>query len=288
MSTLGHTWLHIRRSPYQALAAISIMLLTFTAGGIFLLVSLASAITLKHFEQKPQLIVFFKDNKKESDIISLADQLKKSDQIATVKYVSKEDALNIYEQQFKNDPLLLEMVSADILPASLEISTKELTYLPDLAKTLKEQTDIQDILFPEDVVKMLISWTGTIRTAGIIIVVFLGCVSLLTVVTVISMKIALRREEIEILQLVGATSWYIRRPFIIEGLFYGIIGSVIGWGINIVLLIYATPTLSQVFKGIPIFPITAEFYGIFLAGQVVAGSILGMLASSMAINRYLK
>lgn len=288
MSNIKNSWRYIRRSPYQAFAAISIMLLTFIATGLFVLLSIGSARVLKYFEQKPQIIIFFNDTKKEADIKALETTLKNQEKIASVKYVSKEDALNIYKEQFKKDPLLLEMVSADILPASLEISAVKIDYLPELASSLKNETDISDIVFPEDVIKLLTSWTNSIRLIGIIIVVFLGFVSLLTVITVIGMKISLKREEIGILQLVGGTNWYIRGPFVLEGIFYGVLGAIIGSLINIGWLVYATPVLSNLFVGIPIFPIPVIFYAVFFTGMLCLGAFLGAAASLLAINRYLR
>ena len=288
MGTLSNTWRHIRRTPYQAFAATSIMTLTFLVAGLFFLLSVGSTVVLHFFEQKPQIIVFFKDTKKEADIQVLETKLKNMDKVATVKYVTKHEALDIYKEQFKNDPLLLEMVSEEILPASIEVSAVKIEYLPELAQTLKKESDISEIVFPEDVVHLLSSWTSSIRTAGIVIVVFLGIVSFFTVITVISMKIALKKEEIEILQLVGATNSYIRRPFSTEGIFYGLMGATIGAIVNIGALVYLTPTLQSLLVGIPLFPIPIFFYGAFLAGMLGLGVILGGLASILAANRYLR
>lgn len=288
MGTLTNTWRHIRRSPYQAFAAISIMMLTFIVGGMFFLLSIGSTFVLSHFEQKPQIIVFFQDTKEEPDIIALKERLEGEERIAAVKYVSKEEALALYNEQFKNDPLLLEMVSADILPASIEVSATRIEYLNELAQSLKNESDVQEIVFPEDVVNLLVVWTTTIRTIGLGLVVFLGVVSLFTVITVISMKIALKKEEIEILSLVGASSGYIRSPFIWEGVFYGSIGAFIGFVMNILVLFAVAPTLATMFSGIPIFPIPMLFYVVFLAGMLIIGGILGMIASSIAIGRYLR
>lgn len=288
MGVLSNAWRHIRRSPYQAFAAVSIMTLTFLVSGLFFILSVGSTVILRYFEQKPQIIVFFKDTKKEVDIKTLADRLKTMEKIASIKYVSKEEALDIYKEQFKKDPLLLEMVSAEILPASIEVSAIEIEYLPEIVNELRQESDIQEIVFPEDVVDLLVSWTTVFRSIGIGLVIFVGLVSLFNVMTVIGMKIALKREEIEILQLVGATHWYIRLPFIYEGIIYGIFGAMMSWLTIVGLLIYGTPSLTTLFEGIPLFPIPQLFYLFFLVFMVVAGCMLGILASTLAINRYLK
>ena len=288
MGVLSNTWRHIRRTPYQAFAAVSMMLLTFTVGGLFLIVSLGSTIVLRSFEQKPQIIVYFKDTKKEADIQKLEQQLRLMNKVANVKFISKEEALAIYQKQFKNDPLLLEMVSADILPASIEVSAVKIEFLSELAELLKKEPDVEDIVFQKEVVDLLVSWTRAVKQVGIFLVLFLGFVSLFTVITVVGMKIALKREEIEILQLVGASPWYIRIPFILEGMVYGAIGALIGTGIDIGILVYTSPFLASLFVGIPLFPLPSVFLIVFAAGMVITGILLGFFASSLAINRYLR
>lgn len=283
-----NTWKHIRRSPYQAFAAISVMTLTFLVMGLFVLLSIGSSIVLNYFEQKPQLTVFFTDNKEEAEISALEEKLKKNSQVATVKYVSKDQALEIYKQQFANDPLLLEMVSSDILPASLEISTIKIEYLKDLAKLIEAEPEIEDVVYQQEVVDLLVAWTNTIRTLGVILIVFLSVVTIFTVLTVISMKIALKQKEVKILQLVGASQWYIKAPFIGEGILYGLTGAVIGWLSNVAFLLYATPFLSKLFVGIPLFPIPTWFFGVFLLGMSAVGIFLGLFASMLALVRYLR
>jgi cell division transport system permease protein len=287
MATFNSTWKHIRRSPYQALAAIVIMTLTFVVAGFVFLLSLGSAFVIRHFEQKPQLIVFFSDTKDEAEIQTLENKLKESAAVASVKYVSKDEALKIYEEQFKNDPLLLEMVSAEILPASLEISTKQIDDLSDIARSLESEEEISEIVFPEDVIKTLSTWVQTLRLVGFGLAIALSIASLFTIITVIGMKIALKSNEIEILRLVGAGSSYIRSPFVQEGMFYGLVGAAVGALVNIGLLVYASPFLSGLLVGIPIFPIPLVFYALFAAGMIVGGGLFGMLASLVAINRYL-
>src|SRR5258708_30195479 len=111
-------WHHIRRSPYQALAAIMIMMVTFLAVSVFAILIIGSSKIITYFESKPQVTAFFKDDAKQTDIDGLKGQLSSSGKIASIKFVSKDDALKIYKEQNKNDPLLLDLVTSDILPAS--------------------------------------------------------------------------------------------------------------------------------------------------------------------------
>jgi len=285
---LKTTWKHIRRSPYQALAAIMIMTFTFFVAAILLLAAIGSGVILNYFESKPQITAFFKDKVSNNDISALQTSLKNTGKVSSIKYVSKEEALAIYKEQNKKDPLLLEMVTADILPASLEISATSVTNLKDLYEFTKKQSTVEEVVFQKDVVDTLTSWTGGIRKIGISILFFLSFISILIIVTVIGMKIAIRREEIEILRLIGATNWYIRWPFLIEGMFYGSTGAIVAWGITYIILWRITPFLSSFLSGIPILPVSPLLMLLLLMTLILGGVIIGIIGSLLALWRYLK
>src|SRR5581483_9801159 len=133
-NTISTTWRHIRRSPYQAMAAIVTMMSTFFVVMVFALIFLGSTVLLTHLESLPQVTAFFKDEAKQSDVDSLKQKVQATGQVAAIKFVSKSDALKIYQEQHKNDKLLLELVTADILPASLEVSATKVQDLPSLAE----------------------------------------------------------------------------------------------------------------------------------------------------------
>jgi len=297
MRVLPNTWKHIRRSPYQALAAILTLFLTFLLGGVVFIASTASVFVLHYFESKPQITVFFADKATKEDADNLAKSLNATGKVASTKYISKEDALAIYRQQNKNDPLLLEMVTADILPASLEVSATDPTYLQDLDPLIRKANGVEEVVFQKDVVDTLVAWTNAIRIVGGAVVAILVLDSLLIIVTVIGMKIALRREEIEILRLVGATPWYIRMPFVLEGGMYGLIGSFASWVIITGLVVWIRPiivgflgmipTIGEILASATSTPFLLAAGG-FLGGMVIVGFLLGSFGSLIALGRYLK
>lgn len=281
-------WKHVRRSPYQALAAISIMTLTFLAVSVFVFLIIGSSKVINFFESKPQATAFFKDEAKQGNIDALAAQLEQTGKVSSMKFVSKDQALSIYKQQNKNDPLLLELVTADILPASLEISTYNISDLPDVATFLKQSTLVQEVVFQKDVVNTLSSWTSAIRKIGIALIILLSIVSVFIMTTIISMKISQKKEEIEIMRLIGATNWYISWPFLYEGILYGVFGAVVGWGVSSTGLWYASPYLASFLKGIPLLPINPLFLLELLGVEIALAILLGMFASLLAVHRYIK
>src|SRR5260221_10661195 len=103
-------------------------------------------------------------------------------------------------------------------------------------------------------------------------------VSVFILMTVIGFKVSQKREEIEIMKLLSATNWYIRWPFIMEGIFYGIIGTLVGWMIASAGLLYATPYLQTFLRGILVLPVSAVFLVELLVGELLIAILLGMFA----------
>ncbi len=282
------TWRNIRRSPYQALAAILIMSLTFLTVSFFILILFGSAKVISYFESKPQVTAFFRDEAKQSDIDALQNTLKSDPHVASVKFVSKQEALKIYKEQNKSDPLLLDLVTADILPSSLEISTVKIEDLSAVSNDIKSSPIVSEVIFQRDIVSTLSSWTSALRKIGIAAIIVLSLVSIFIMVTIIGIKISQKKDDIEIMRLIGANNRYIRWPFILEGIFYGLVGALIGFTISMIVLVIATPSLSSFLRGIPLFPISPVFVLEMLLGEFILAILLGGLSSYLAVLRYLK
>lgn len=297
MQAISDAWKHIRRSPYHSTAAVLTMFLTMLLAGLFFLTTVGSSLILDYFESKPQITVFFSDGATTTEADALQKTLEGTGKVSSVKYVSKEEALTIYQEQNKNDPLLLEMVTADILPASLEVSAADPNFLHELEPIIKETQGVEEVVFQKDVVDALLSWTRAIRWVGGALVGLFALDSLLIIMTVIGMKIALKKEEIEILTLVGASPWYIRAPFFIEGGAYGAIGSAVSWLILTGCMIWLQPVILGFLGTVPV---VASLFGSLLSQTfllfalafflflVLLGFLLGGVGSLIALARYLK
>ena len=288
MNQIKRTVKLLRRSPYQALAAALAMSLTFFVSSIFVILIIGGQIILNYVEQRPQVIAFFKDDASEARIKDIIKDVESSGKTTKVKYVTKEEALAIYRERNKDDPLLLESVSADFLPASIDISVKKASDIAEITKLVKEKKEIDKVITPENLVQQLVRWTKTIRLGGIIFVSTLLAVSFLIVIMVIGMRIAIRRDEISIMSLVGATKWYIARPFFIEGVLYGMIGASIS-----VLLVYAgllfySPNIQEFLGPIQVFPISPLFFVYLWAAEALVATMVGVLGAAIALFRYLK
>lgn len=287
MKPIKSAWKHIRRTPYQSIAAICMLFLTFLAISVFAFIVFGSTVIISYFESKPQVTAFFTEAAQQSDIDALETQLKQTGKIASIKFISKKEALQIYKEQNKNDPLLLELVTEDILPASLEISTNQVEDLNAISDMLKNKDIVSEVVYQKDIVSTLTKWTNAIRLLGVILITVLSLVSVFIMMIVIGFKVSQKRDEIEIMKLLSATNWYIRWPFVFEGVFYGVVGAFLGWLIASGGLFYATPYLQTFLKGIPLLPVSPWFLLELLVSELVIAGGLGLLASILAVRRYL-
>ena len=292
---------NIRRSPYQALAAVSMTGLTVFVVSLFALVSLASQLILTSFETKPQVIAYLSDDHKPEEVNLLISDLTTTGLVKQSVYVSKDEALKIYKESVGNDPLLLGtvtdlgIITADVLPASVEITAKSPDNFPTIVSILERSKIVsstpngqKEIDFPQDVISELTAWTRAIRTAGLILAIILSFNSVITIMIIISMKIASRRYEIGTMKLLGAKGAFIIKPYLIESVLYGAVGGVIGWLASYIALLYSTPFLAARLTGIIPLPVSPVVMLVLLAVLVVSFSLLGLFSGLLAAVRFLR
>lgn len=290
----------IRRTPYQSLAMFLVLFFTlFLSTAIFISLSFFYSF-LSYVETRPQVTVYFQTKAATNQIFKLRDELTNSGKVLSIKYISKEEAFKIYRELNKDNPLLLEMVSADILPASLEIYAKKPIYLPEIADYLKKQSGVDEVIFQKDIVNQLITITKVLRIITFVFYGFLIFMTIVVLIAIISFKIALKKDEIHLMQLVGATNSYIRGPFLKEAAFFGFISSLFSFIILAIILIYFNPFLTAYLRGIPplslnlnfyqliIWPLNLYFLAITLFLSTCFGIFISSLASFLAIEKYLK
>jgi len=288
MSLINTTWKHVRRSPYQSIAAILIVMQTFFVVSMFIFLIVGSSRIIAFLESQPQVTAFFENETKQEEMQVLKEAVKQTGKVSATKFVSKEEALKIYEEQNKDEPILLEFVTADILPASLEVSTYKIQDLSEIYTLLKNAPIVAEVIYQKDLVSKLTLWTNALRTVGITLIAVLGISSVLILVIVIGIKISQKKTEIEIMRLLGATSWYVRWPFIFEGMLYGVVGAVVAWCIASGILWYATPFLNNFLGGVSVLPFSPIILLEILAVEILLGILLGVFSSFLAVLRYLK
>lgn len=285
--TQKHTTLkHIRRSPYQSLAAVFMTSITFYIVSVFALVVIGAHSMLGYFESRPQVTAFFKDAATEVEVEALKSKITSAVSVEDIRYISKDDALEIYRRQNTDNPLLLEMVTADILPASLEVSAKNVEGLESIASIMQASSSVEEVVFQKDVIDTLRKWVGGIRLTGIALSSLLVFASLATIIMILGLKFTARKVEINTLSLLGATSWYIRAPFVAEGVIYAVLGAIAGWGLSYISLLYLTPNIISFLQDITLLPVPIWVMLSLLGGEIFLATLIGALASLIATRRY--
>jgi cell division transport system permease protein len=289
---------HIRRSPFQALSAFFVLTVTFFVITLISVAVYSSQNVIKYFETRPQIIAFLKDDVGESAVADLQKTLREDPEVSKVNFVSKEDALEIYKKATSDNPLLTELVSPSIFPASLEVSLNDLSYAQSVIEKIKasqvtDQVGFTAALGGEDSLTNVVDRLRTIalyiRIGGGIFALILTGTSFLVLIVIVGMRMTTRRGEIEILNLIGATPGFIRSPIVWEALIYCVSGAFFGWFLSTILVLYGAPSVISYFGEIPILPHDLvqllEVFGIILAGELFFSLILGITGSMLAVSR---
>lgn len=292
---------YIKRSPFQAIAALFVLSLTFFVATTMTILMYASGQSLKYFETRPQIISFLKGDAKGDAISALQNKLTLDSRIKDVKYVPKEQALEIYKKATEDNPLLAELVSPSIFPASLEFSVTDLSLAQDVIDEVKSEAVVDTVGFTAnlggeeglgDAVKRLKTISYYIKLGGGVFVGVLGLTSFLVLLVIISMRMATRRSEVEILSLIGATKGFIKSPIILESLIYATLGVFLGWIISFIIWLYISPSVVSYFGQIPVLPKNpVDFFLLFtaiLGVELLVGFIIALTGSLIAVKRSLK
>lgn len=288
MKALSTALVSIRRNPFQSLASIALITTTFFLAYVFSFMFYGGNKILHYFETNPQIIGFFQINTPIEKIHEIENTIKGKPYVTEVKIVSQEDALSIYKTENQENPLLLELVTADILPASIEVSSNTVTGLAQLNNDLESIPEIDDIIFQQDVIELLTTWTNAVRNVSTEIIVIMAVNSFLTITAITMLKVSLKKNTVTIMRLVGATKWYIKAPFIIEGMIYGLIGALLGWILSFIRILYLTPHITNFLGDIPLLPIPITFYLLQITIGVIIGMLFGGLAASLAAGRFIR
>lgn len=287
MKSLKTTLINLRRAPYKSLATIVMITITFFVAYGFSLFLVGSQQVLRFFETQPKIIAFFDIKTETEDIKKVETAITQLSYVDSVKIVSKEEAFSYYQEK-QDNPLLLELVTADILPASIEISATNPESLSLIHQELKQFSQIDDIIIQQDVVEQLTQWVQSLRVMGLALTIIFFTLSLLIIMSTISFKISHQKKKVNILRFIGANSSFILKPYIIEGFLYGFLGSIFGWLLIYAGLLYITPWLKTLVGQIILFPIPWEFFLIQVALGTSLALFFGGFASVLAAKRLIE
>jgi cell division transport system permease protein len=296
---LRETWSSFRRNWVMSLVAVSIIYISLLLVGAFFLTSSVLNTIVSSFESKVSIQVFLKDGALPSDVETLQADIGKMPNVKSIVYVTKAQALERFRQRTKNSPQLVEQLRGNPLPASIEVALVDPRLVqnvvnlivkdPTLARVIKNPTDptASDIRYGQNVVENLFKATGIVRIFAAAFLILLLVVSLVLIGNTIRLAIYSRRREIGIMRLVGASNWFIRTPFLLEGVLQSLIGSVLAILTLLAAQALIVPWLQSNLKFLPV-AIGGVTVAQLAALLVFSGIAIGLLGSGSAVRRYLK
>lgn len=279
---------HIVRNPWHSVTAVLVMVLTLFITSLLGVLLYSSDRILMYLENRLEVTAFFMENTSEDYILNVKRELELQNTAEHVRYISQEEALEIFRQQHIDDPNALEFVTADILPASLSVSARDLDDLKLLAERLADDERVEDVLYQEDVAEQFELWTQRIRFVGFGFSVYLLAMSILILLIVLSLSIREFSKEIEVMRLVGASTGYVRWPFLLDGMLYAVISATISTVAIYVILPYAQEFSSELVSGLQLFDTMHLFVAYVFGGSLLLGLILGITGSMLAIWKHLR
>ncbi len=291
------------RSLSLAAAAMAVMAVTLTSMLFLLLANATFSNTVQQITDKINISVYLNDNVTISQRDTLIGQLKQLPNVKKVGYVSKDQALAEYKAENAGNTQLLQAIdeTSNPLPASIQIDPID----PNKIQTIKTFLDkpqnktLQDpqagTSYSGDrkaAIDKIAHATNIIREAGVAAVVVFALISVLIIFNTIRMAIFNRRDEIQIMRLLGASTWYIRGPFVVESMLYGLIAGLSSIGFMAVLFAGSSSALQASSFGLLDIGYADTYFRshlwLLLTAQLGLGILIGAASSIVATRRYLK
>jgi cell division transport system permease protein len=282
------------RNWVMSFAAIMVVLISVLLVGFVLIMGHIVGKVTTSLEDRVEIEVYLSDAAPAATVNSFGNKIKNFPEVQTVKHISKDEAMKIFKQRYKNNPSLIEEINGNPLPASYKITLKDphkvgvvankIKALPEKDQVVKQNSDIK---YAQQLVQRLFVITYYLRWIMIILVIFMAMASLALISNTVRMAIYARRKEIAVMRLVGASNWFIRFPFILEGIIQGLAGAVLA---IVIIHLVKSILFSKVQASISFFPlgISTAFYQLLLFWLLLAGMAIGAIGSTIALRRYLR
>lgn len=278
----------LRHNGLMSIASISTVALSLLILGIFLMMVLNLNNLAANLESQVEISVYLRDNLSDKDMRGIGTQITKLPGVTEVTFVTKEEALAKFKQRLgEQQSLLTALGDSNPLPNAFEIKVSQPNQVKTVAQAAGEIPGVENARFGQEVVEHLFQLTQLIRLIGLILIVFLAFAALFIISNTIRITVFARRKEIGIMKYVGATDWFIRWPFLLEGMILGFGGALIA-----VLLLAQSYSLlvDKVYQSmaflpmIPRFPFIVEI-SFFL---LLMGTVIGALGSTISLKRFLR
>jgi cell division transport system permease protein len=278
------------RNIVMTVAAVLTMAVSLTAlGGVLIMRQAINKATVQ-WQGGVQLAVFMNANASNQEIKAIGDELHAMvpQEIQKYWWVDKEKAYAEFKQMFAGEPAFIKVMSVSQMPPSYRVVPARAQNVAQLASQFDNQPGVHNVGYPQQAINQMLSHFSTLRTVALVLAagVMVGAIAL--IINTIQLAIFSRRREVAVMKLVGATNWFIRVPFMLEGLAHGLAGACAAF----ILTYFSRGTIASFVGsdslnfGAPLYvsPHEAVFTGVFI---LIIGMLVGMLGSAFAVRRFL-
>ena len=278
----------LKRNNWMSVASVGTVAVSLFIFGMFLMLVMNMNKMVESLESQVQIKVYLQDNFSRDDARALEVDLKNMQGVEKVTFVPKEEAMEKFKERLGDQKTLLEALDdTNPLPDSFEVMLIQ----PELVKTAAEAIEkfegVEAAKYGQDVMEHLFDITRLIRIFGFALMFVLALATLFIIANTIRLTVFARRKEIAIMKYVGATDWFIRWPFVLEGMVMGLFGSLIA---SIILRFSYAGITAKIYSTLAFFPLIPEYPFLDYVTCVVmlGGMIMGAIGSAVSIKRFLK
>jgi cell division transport system permease protein len=277
-------WRYIKTAKSSVISSTIVIGIAVLLLGIYLTISINSIKLMKMIRDKVEIDAYLHDNFPETKSSSLINSIKTIGGIKSVKYISKEEAAKIFEEDFGQD--ILEVFDYNPLPPSLKITLydeyKTVDRLEKIKGELKQFKEIDDVIYAQNNLEILERNSNSLVFLNLTLLLIITFASIFLVGNTIKLMISSKKNTIELMKLIGANKETIRTPFLLEGFFQGLAGSLFAVLILQLFLNYFYSTYTNSDFNFSIMD------GTFLVLLIIFGTLLGFFGSVFSIRRFLK
>jgi cell division transport system permease protein len=277
---------NLKRNVFITVAAVLVVSVSLYLVGVVLIASFAVDRALTLQTRKVEVAVFLSKDVTPPARDSIQKDLTGMPEVASVEYESKEDAYERFKILFRDEPEIVSNTTADALPESFRVKLKDPNEFPVVRDSFEGRPGIHEIRDERQFLKRFLAVVRDIRTLGAVVVGLLILAAAVLIATTIRMAIFARRREVAIMKLVGATNWFIRVPFMLEGVIQGMAGTVFA----VLLLLLTKPFFTNLAKSFQFLNLTVSVPEILQRSALLLlfGIVIGALGSLLGLRRFLE
>lgn len=282
------TYKSIRRNGFMSFASISTVAVSLMVLGIFLLIFLNTNNLAKHLESQVQVSVYMQDDANADELAETKVNLEKLDGVVKVTAITKAEALERFKSRLGDQQKILDSLGGDNpFPNSFDVQVKNPDTIKEITSEISKFPKVETARFGQEVVEHIFQLTRVLRFGGVALVIFLAAGTLFIISNTIRLTVFARRKEVIIMKYVGATDWFIRWPFLLEGMTLGFLGAVVA---NFFLNISYSSLMSTVHATLAFFPLIPAkplmtYVTIFM---LIIGTAIGALGSYISLRKFLR